>query len=181
MLTGDNEKTAKVELASKNVQYDTVLIEYKITVTNEGKVEGYATSIVDYIPAGLTFNSDLNSDWYVKDKNAYNQSLANTLLKPGESKDLTLVLQRHMTGEDTGTYNNVAEIASSYNELSIKDINSTAGNKQDGENDQSNAVAVILMSTGREVLQVTGITIGLLALIGLAVYEIKKHVITKVI
>lgn len=177
----DNEKTAKVELASKNVQYDTVLIEYKITVTNEGKVEGYATSIVDYIPAGLTFNSDLNSDWYVKDKNAYNQSLANTLLKPGESKDLTLVLQRHMTGEDTGTYNNVAEIASSYNELSIKDINSTAGNKQDGENDQSNAVAVILMSTGREVLQVTGITIGLLALIGLAVYEIKKHVITKVI
>lgn len=174
----DNTKTAKVELSTKNIESDTLLIEYKISVTNEGKVEGYADSIVDYIPEGLTFNADLNSTWYMKDGNAYNQSLANTLIKPGETKDLILVLSKKMTGEDTGTYNNIAEIASSYNEYSIKDIDSTAGNKKDGEDDLSTAVAVVLMSTGKEAISVAGITLGILALVGFAVFEIKKHIIS---
>lgn len=174
----DNTKTAKVELSTKNIESDTLLIEYKISVTNEGKVEGYADSIVDYIPEGLTFNADLNSTWYMKDGNAYNQSLANTLIKPGETKDLILVLSKKMTGEDTGTFNNIAEIASSYNEYSIKDIDSTAGNKKDGEDDLSTAVAVILMSTGKEAISVAGITLGILALVGFAVFEIKKHIIS---
>lgn len=174
----DNTKTAKVELSTKNIESDTLLIEYKISVTNEGKVEGYADSIVDYIPEGLTFNADLNSTWYMKDGNAYNQSLANTLIKPGETKDLILVLSKKMTGEDTGTYNNIAEIASSYNEYSIKDIDSTAGNKKDGEDDLSTAVAVVLMSTGKEAISVAGITLGILALVGFVVFEIKKHIIS---
>ena len=114
----------------------------------------------------------------MKDGNAYNQSLANTLIKPGETKDLILVLSKKMTGEDTGTYNNIAEIASSYNEYSIKDIDSTAGNKKDGEDDLSTAVAVVLMSTGKEAISVAGITLGILALVGFAVFEIKKHIIS---
>lgn len=174
----DNEKTAKVELSTKNVESNTILIEYKISITNEGKVEGYADSIIDYIPEGLSFNADLNSTWYLKDGNAYNQGLANTIIKPGETKDLTLVLSKKMTGEDTGTFNNMVEIASSYNEYSIKDIDSTAGNKKDGEDDLSTAVAIILMSTGREAISVAGLTIGILALVGFAVFEIKKHVIS---
>lgn len=174
----DNTKTAKVELSSKNIENDIVLIEYKISITNEGKVEGYADSIVDYIPEGLTFKADLNTSWYMKNGNAYNQSLANTIIKPGEKKDITLILSKKMTGENTGTFNNIAEIASSYNEYSIKDIDSTAGNEKDGEDDLSTAVAIILMSTGKEVISVAGITIGILALIGFAVFEIKKHIIS---
>lgn len=175
-----NSNIAKVELGGSNVEYNTVLVEYKITVSNVGHVAGYAKSIVDYLPKDMTFSSELNSSWYTeRDGNAYNTSLANTLIKPGETKELTLVLSKKITGENLGTVRNTAEIAESYNEYSIKDINSTAGNKQDGENDMSSADAIIGMSTGREIVKVTGISIGLLALIALAVFSMKKIIMPK--
>ena len=172
---------AKVELSTKNVENTTVLVEYKIKITNEGKVQGYAKQIVDYIPAGMTFNSELNTTWYVaQDGNAYTTSLANTLIKPGETKEITLVLTKKMTGENVGTYRNTAEIAQSYNEQGFEDADSTPGNKIDGEDDISSADAIILMNTGREALSITGITLGSIAVIALAIYEIRKHVIYKV-
>lgn len=175
-----NSNVAKVELGGSDVEYNTVLVEYKITVSNVGHVAGYAKSIVDYLPKDMTFSSELNSSWYTeRDGNAYNTSLANTLIKPGETKELTLVLSKKITGENLGTVRNTAEIAESYNEYSIKDINSTAGNKQDGENDMSSADAIIGMSTGREIIKVTGISIGLLALIALAVFSMKKILMPK--
>ena len=172
---------AKVELSSKNVENTTVLVEYRIKITNEGKVQGYAKQIVDYIPQGMTFNSELNTTWYVaQDGNAYTTSLANTLIKPGETKEITLVLTKKMTGENVGTYRNTAEIAQSYNEQGFEDADSTPGNKVDGEDDISSADAIILMNTGREALSITGITLGSLAVVALAIYEIRKHVIYKV-
>ena len=176
----DND-VAKVELSTRNVENTTVLVEYRIKVTNEGKVAGYAKQIVDYIPAGMAFNSELNTTWYVaQDGNAYTTSLANTLIKPGETKEITLVLTKKMTGENVGTFRNTAEIAQSYNEQGYEDADSTPGNKVDGEDDMSSADAIILMSSGREAISITGIIVGTLAVIALAIYEIKKHVIYKV-
>ena len=43
----------------------------------------------------------------------------------------------------------------------------------------SSADAIIGISTGREMIKVTGITIGLLALIALAVYGIRKLLMPK--
>ena len=172
-----DKNSAKVELSTKNVSSNTVLIEYKIQVINEGNVAGYATSIMDKIPEGLTFNSELNKTWYTKGKNAYNQTLANTLINPGETKEVTLVLTKKMTNENMGSFNNIAEIEKSYNEYSIADIDSVAGNMQDNEDDQSNAVVTILISTGRTIVQVGAITLAVLAGVGLAVYVIKKKLI----
>jgi len=98
----------------------------------------------------------------------------------GEMKGIARnTVEEAETIENVGTIRNTAEIAESYNEYSIKDINSTAGNKQDGENDMSSADAIIGMSTGREIIKVTGISIGLLALIALAVFSMKKIIMPK--
>lgn len=172
-----NKNNAKVELSTKNVTSNNVLIEYKIQIINEGNVAGYATSIMDKIPEGLTFNSELNTTWYTKGKNAYNQTLANTLINPGETKEVTLVLSKQMTADNMGTFNNIAEIESSYNEYSIKDIDSEAGNMQDGEDDQSNALVIIAIGTGRTIVKVGAITLAILGGIGLAVYLIRKKII----
>ena len=172
-----NNQNAKVELSAKNLNSNNVLIEYKIQVINEGNVPGYASSIMDKIPEGLTFNSELNTTWYMKDKNAYNQTLANTLINPGETKEVTLILTKKITNDNMGSFNNVAEIEKSYNEYSIEDIDSKAGNMQDGEDDQSNALVTILIGTGRTIMKVSIITIAILGSIGLAVYIIKKRII----
>ena len=176
-----NSNFALVSLLNTYVEYSTVLIEYNITITNEGKVAGYAEEIVDYIPEGMAFSSDLNSNWYMgSDGNLYTTSLANTLIEPGESRTVTLTLTRRMTGENTGTVVNTAEITKTYNEYGYNDGDSTPGNKQDGEDDISTATTLLAMSTGREIASFIGITLGVIAIIGLAVFLIKKYVIKKI-
>ena len=176
-----NKQFVQVSLYNTYVEYSTVLIEYTINVTNDGKVAGYAKEIVDYIPEGMAFSSELNSNWYLgKDGNAYTTSLANTIINPGETKTVKLVLTRKMTGENVGMVHNVAEIFKDYNEYGLSDGNSTPGNKKDGENDMSYADTLLAMSTGREVASFIGITLGVLAIVVLAVYLIRKYIITKI-
>ena len=176
-----NSNFAMVSLLNTYVEYSTVLIEYNITVKNEGKVAGYAKEIVDYMPEGMAFSSDLNTNWYAgSDGNIYTTSLANTLIEPGESKTITLTLTRKMTGENTGTVVNTAEITKDYNEYGIADGDSTPGNKKDGEDDISTATILLAMNTGKEVASFIGITLGTIAIIGLAVFLIKKYIIKRI-
>ena len=49
--------------------------------------------------------------------------------KPGETKEVKLVLTKQMTAENTGNINNNAEIKEDYNVYGVADINSKAGNK----------------------------------------------------
>lgn len=171
---------AKVELATANVDFATVLVEYAIRIKNNGSVAGYAKSIVDYIPEGMTFNSELNNTWYLgNDGNAYNTNLANTIINPGETKEVNLVLSRKMSGENTGTVRNTAEILISYNEYGIEDRDVQSNGGETKTENKSSADLVIGMATGREIASYTGITLGILSVIAFAVYEIKKHVISK--
>ena len=176
-----NSNFAMVSLLNTYVEYSTVLIEYNITVTNEGKIAGYVEEIIDYIPEGMAFSSDLNTNWYLgSDGNLYTTSLANTLIEPGESKTVTLTLTRKMTGENTGTVVNTAEISKVYNEYGLEDGDSTPGNKKDGEDDISTATTLLTMSTGKEIASFLGITLGTIAIVGLAVFIIKKYVIKRI-
>ncbi|WP_292606005.1 hypothetical protein, partial [Methanobrevibacter sp. UBA188] len=95
----------------------------------------------------MAFNADLNKDWYVtNDGKAYTTKLANTLIEPGETKEVMIILNKKITGENVGNIRNVVEIAEHYNEFGLEDINSTVENKQDGENDMSSSNTIILMN-----------------------------------
>ena len=127
----------------------------------------------------MGFSGEDNKDWYLSNGNVYTTSLANTVINPGETKELKLVLTRQMTNENTGIVRNTAEIASSYNELGIEDINSKAANKMDGENDMSSGAVVLAIATGRTAMAITGITLAILAIAAIAVFETKKNVVNK--
>lgn len=149
---------AKTEIGSKYLSGSTVYIEYKFTVTNAGEIAGYAKKLVDYIPEGMTFNSSLeaNKDWYTgTDGNLYSTSFADIELAPGESKTIKLVLTKQVTEENTGIVNNLAEICEDYNIYGISDINSTPGNKAQGENDLGSADVAILIKTGEQLIYIS--------------------------
>ena len=175
----DNAKIGKIEVLGSNLGKSSAVIEYKIVVTNEGAIPGYVKKIVDYLPQGIGFNTELNKDWYLSDNgNVYNASLANTIINPGESKEVTLVLTKKITEDSLGLINNNAEIYESYNEQGAKDIDSTAGNKVTEEDDMSSADVMVSIVTGK-IITYTTITLGVITLLGFGVYEIKKRVLNK--
>lgn len=173
-------KLAKLDLEAKKVNGTTIMIEYKIRVTNEGAIAGYAKKIVDYLPQDMKFSSELNKDWYTGNNgtNLYNASLANTLIAPGETKEITLLLTKKMTNNNTGIINNVAEIAESYNELGLVDFDSTPANKVQGEDDTSNADAIIGTKTGEIYIYIT-LTLITISILGVGIYMINKKVLKK--
>lgn len=170
-----DETLARAELDAKRVNGATVLIEYKIRVSNVGEASGYARRIVDYMPNDLKFSSELNKDWYQTQEGVYNASLANDIINPGESREVTLTLTKSMTENNVGLINNTAEIDEAYNELGLTDINSTPGNRTNGENDMGSADVLLGIRTGGAVY--IGITIGTILFLGViatAIIVIRK-------
>ena len=174
----DNETLAKVEIDSKYLKSSNVVIEYKIQVTNTGELAGYVKNIVDYKPADLTFSSNLNNDWYQSGENLYNTSLANTIIEPGETKEVSLILTKKMTESNTGLVNNMAEIQSAYNELGIVDSDSIEGNREQGEDDMAGVDVIISVKTGA-ILSYIIITATIIILVTGISYLVYKKIIEK--
>ena len=190
----DDTNLAKVEIAAKDLSESNVVIEYKLKVTNTGEVAGYAKSIVDYIPSSLTFNSGLNNDWYKKGDSLYNTSLSDTLIEPGESKEVTLLLTKKMTESNTGLTNNKAAIETSYNSLGIENTDPTsveAMNKETTQNSKTSASSssaqmpnsadtIIGVQTGSAVSYVALTLTVIIAICGLAYLVNKKLLLEKI-
>ena len=173
----DPEPVVKVELYRKDLNNVTVKFRYKIRITNEGDIAGYATEITDYVPEGLRFVAEDNPGWTDEGNNIIStRLLENTLLQPGESAEVEVVLT-WINGEDNmGQMTNIAEISEDYNDKGAPDRDSTPDNQVDGEDDIDDAPVLLSIETGQErIYYVLGFTVlGTLAG-GLAL--IKKFVI----
>jgi len=173
----NNENLTKVEFVEKYLAQTTIIVEYKMTVKNEGAVEGYVKKIADYLPKEMSFSSELNRDWYENENGIiYNSSLANTKILPGETKEVTLVLTKSVNENSLGTISNTAEIFEAYNDLGIEDYDSNEGNNSSNEDDLSRADIVLAIKTGKMVTFI-GLTLSIILIIGTSAYFIKKKVL----
>lgn len=175
--TYDNVELAKVEINGKYINGATVLVEYKIKVTNEGEIAGTIEKIADYMPQDMTFSSDLNKGWVYSEGDLLYTDLNKVTIEPGESREVTLVLRKKMTENNTGIVNNRAEILETRNIENILDYDSTPGNKAQ-EDDFSYADVIIGIKTGEIIFYIL-ITITSLAVLGIGIYFIQKKVIKK--
>lgn len=159
----EDTQFAKAEIDSKLLGETVVLIEYDIVIKNEGDLAGYIKDIVDYIPADLEFQSSINKEWYQDSKGIlHTNSISGEKIQPGETRTVRLTLSKNMTKNNLGMVSNLAEIADSQNDLQAKDIDSTPGNRKDGEDDISTAQMLISVKTGLG----TGANITIIALVG---------------
>ena len=152
----NDEKFAKIEIHSKQFVGSTVVIEYKIKVTNVGELAGSVNEIVAQIPEQLDFHSELNTDW-VKSMsyNLSNVSYRTQEIQPGESIEAKLVLSKTLDDKSAGTYTNISKIEISENSKHIQD--------QNAENDTDSTQVLIGVSTG--VKQAMGIIAGIIGFI----------------
>ena len=173
----DPEPVVKVELHKKKLNQVTVKFGYGITITNEGDIPGYATEITDYIPEGLRFEASDNPLWTDEGNNVIStRQLENTLLQPGESATVEVVLTWINGPENLALKTNTAEISEDKNEYDVPDRDSTPDNRKEGEDDIDIAKVILAISTGSVKTYFTLAT-GLLAIVLVGVVLIKKFII----
>ena len=123
----------------------------------------------------MTFSSELNKDWYQTGNTIYTSILSNEPIAAGETKTVTLTLVKSMTEDNTGRINNRAEIAEDYNDLGLKDINSTPGNQEPKENDLGSADVILSIRTGGVVyISIAVAILIVLIIIGFVIWKKKN-------
>ena len=172
----DPEPVVRVDLNQKRIDNTIIKFKYQIRITNEGEIAGAATEISDYIPEGLEFNQADNPLWKEVDGKIVTDQLKDTILQPGESATVEVILTWINDEENMGVMINTAEISEDYNESDTPDIDSTPNNKVPGEDDIDDAPVALTMVTGSAPLYI-GLTAGTLAIIAGGVFLIKKYVI----
>ena len=171
------EQVVKVELNRKKLNSVTVKFRYSIRVTNEGDIAGYAKQIKDYIPEGLKFDAKDNPDWKDEGNNIITtRKLENTLLQPGQSAEVEVLLTWKNDKNNLGLKVNTAEISEDYNEKHVHDKDSTPNNKVPGEDDIDNAPVLLSISTGAAKLYIALSCTVLITLAG-GIVLIKKFVL----
>ena len=144
------EPAVKVEINRKKLNSTTVKFKYSIRVTNEGDIAGYAKEITDYVPQGLKFVAKDNPNWKDEGNNVIStRALENTLLQPGQSADVEVILTWINGKDNFGLKTNIAEISEDYNNKDVPDRDSTPDNQVPGEDDQDEAPVILSISTGR--------------------------------
>ena len=173
--TGDEdpEPPAKVDLGRQDINKVTVKFEFQIKITNEGEIAGYATEVTDYIPEGLKFIQEDNPLWYPREplngrERVGTTQLADTLLQPGESATISILLTWINDPNNMGLKTNIAEISQDDNDSDTPDIDSTPDNFTDGEDDIDDAPVMLTVALGD-----TQIYIGL----GFIIVAIKRYVL----
>ena len=125
------------------------------------RVAGYVKEITDYVPEGLQFVAADNPGWTEKNGVITTDALKDTLLQPGESAEVEIVLTWINNANNMGLKVNTAEISEDDNEYDTPDIDSTPNNKVPGEDDIDDAPVILSIKTG-----VAGIKAEYIGLIG---------------
>ena len=108
--TNYNNQT-RVPISIRNSLRATAKVYYGISITNNSTNAGYINEIEESIPDGLIFKQeyDENKDWVLVNGKVISTALADTLIKPGETKYLTVALYMP-TREQAGTFINTVSV-----------------------------------------------------------------------
>ena len=108
--TNYNNKT-KVTVNVRNILKAELKVYYGIEVYNNSNKAGYVDEIDESIPEGLVFDPTLeeNKDWSIVNGKVISTALSKTLIKPGESKKLQIVLKMPRR-ESAGTFINTVSV-----------------------------------------------------------------------
>ena len=176
--TGDEnpEPPAKVEIRGSRIDKTTVKFKFVIKVTNEGEIAGYAKELIDYIPQGLRFDPKDNPQWREEDGKVLTDQLKDTLLQPGESAQVEIILTWINNKNNLGEKVNWAEIYKDDNEPHSPDIDSEPGNNKPGEDDIDDAPVLLGVVTG-SVPTYIGLVLAVVSILAGGVVLIKKFVI----
>ena len=160
---GIDEKIDKIEIVGSKINTTRLKITYGIKVSNTGEIEGTAI-VAENLPSNFQVEEGTASEWK---RNAEGNLVAKVALKPGETKELTVVLSWIPGENHFGTKKNIAEIVKTSNPANYEDASK--------EGDTSEAEVVMTIKTGETTKNIILlVAIGLLVVGALGIF-LKWH------
>ena len=163
----------KIDIHRNKAETADVKITYTIRIANAGEIEGTADRITELIPQGYTFNQEDNQIYWEQSNGILTtDALKGETIKPGEYKDIEIVLRWSKGENNFGEKDNTVILSSETNPAGYEDIN------EEDNSDKSQmliTVATGLDSTDRVVV-IGIIEIVLVISVGLLLsYKKKEH------
>lgn len=163
-----NKDKVKLKIPSRYADNTNMIITYKYLITNDGDIEGYADKLVDYLPEGLIFTSEMNKEWYKDSKGkVYTTCLSGVEIKPGETKEVELILTKEGIKKYFEKYEHDAEIDKESNIQAIEELTHAK------ENNKSSSELVITEDNNYIYF---AITMGSIILISIGAYFVNKRI-----
>ena len=177
-MGGDNAPDANIKgavNAINKVKAEVILVGKEEVIRNRVK-EIYGKEIEE-ISDRLKFEAADNPLWTDEGNNVIStKQLENTLLQPGETATVEVILTWINDPNNMGLKTNTAEISQDKNEYDVPDRDSTPDNKKEGEDDIDIAKVILSVTTGTTKTYFS-LALGLIAIIGTGIVLIKKYFI----
>ena len=178
----DKSKVVNVTIPKDKLDKTVVKFKYTIKVENQGKLAGYAKEVKDHIPQGLKYVAEDNIEygWILEpDGTITTDYLKDTLLQPGETAEVEVVLT-WINGENNLSEKwNYAEISEDYNEYGAPDIDSTPNNFENEvrEDDEDKDMVMLNVRTGSVMIGFVLLGVVVMGIVAAGVVGIKKYVL----
>lgn len=173
-----NIKSTKINIPRSIINNASMEIEYKVVVSNDGNVPGYAKRISAYFGDDLVIKKEKNVNWDIKNnEKVCTYALKNDIIEVGESKEVDLILDKNISN-DTNIINNMVEISEDYNEKTLLDYDSTPNNNRQTEDDISSANISITTYENKKTVIYIGTIITIMGVTIACIY-VKKHNVKK--
>ncbi len=133
----------KIEIKSKQIKKVDMKLRYNIKVANVGETTMTIGTIIDELPNGLELSKEDSKDWTEENGTIKNSTLAEVVLNPGESREVTVVAKWKNDVTNFGEKTNIAKLQDSTNPYGYPD--------SDPSNDIGKVTSLIFIGTGLEV------------------------------
>ena len=121
---GTRDKLYKIDIHRKRTETANVKVTYKIRVTNTGEIEGTASKITEVIPEGFSYQEEDNKiNWKTENGIIVTDVLKDETIKPGESKEIEIVLRWNKGEGNFGEKRNTVIISGVTNPAKYVDMN----------------------------------------------------------
>lgn len=166
-----NTDFTKIEIPSKYFKGTNIIIEYEVQIVNKGDISGYVKTLTDHKPEGLKFASELNNSWYEgTDGELYCIEFGEDEIKPGETREVSLVLTKEITDTQIQYITNEVELEEVFNEYLTTE--------KDTNNNKAKATLIVAIKTGT-IKTYLVLWIACAMIISVGIYVIKGKVIIK--
>lgn len=121
---GTKDQLYKMEVQRKKTATADIKFTYRIRISNKGEIEGTVGRITEIIPQGFSFHQEDNDiRWEEQNGILITEALKTETIKPGEYKEIEIILRWNKGEENFGNKNNTVMINNLSNPAGFEDSN----------------------------------------------------------